>query len=194
MGIRKLPDFLINQIAAGEVIERPAYVVKELVENSIDARASEIEINISKAGKSNISVSDNGLGIEKTDLKLTVERHATSKLKDDDLYNLNFLGFRGEALPSIASVSELTIESIKYKKKEAWGIFVQKNQLKDFFPSSRNVGTKVSVRNLFYSVPARLKFLKSDKGENAHSHQIIKKLAIINHQISFRLKTFQLLE
>ena len=116
MGIRKLPESLINQIAAGEVVERPAYVVKELIENSIDAGSSFIDILIQDGGKKLISVSDDGIGISKNDLKLCLERHATSKLNDNNLFNLNYLGFRGEALPSIASVSNLTIESMKKGK------------------------------------------------------------------------------
>ena len=188
MGIRKLPENLINQIAAGEVIEKPSFVIKELIENSIDANSSEIEININNAGKSEILISDDGDGISKNDLKKSVERHATSKLSDDDLFNLNFLGFRGEALPSIASVSELIIESNKKNQNESWGIKCIQSHIKDFFPSSRNKGTKVRVLNLFSSVPARLKFLKSNIGENSHSLQIIRRLSIINFHIGFKVK------
>ena len=188
MGIRKLPENLINQIAAGEVIEKPSFVIKELIENSIDANSSEIEININNAGKSEILISDDGDGISKNDLKKSVERHATSKLSDDDLFNLNFLGFRGEALPSIASVSELIIESNKKNQNESWGIKCIQSHIKDFFPSSRNKGTKVRVLNLFSSVPARLKFLKSNIGENSHSLQIIRRLSIINFHIGFKVR------
>ena len=188
MGIRKLPENLINQIAAGEVIERPSYVIKELIENSIDANSTEIDINITNGGKSEILISDNGDGIAKKDLKKSVERHATSKLIDDDLFNLNFLGFRGEALPSIASVSELTIESNKKSQEEGWGIKTLESDIKDFFPSSRNQGTKVRVENLFSSIPARLKFLKSNNGENSNSLQIIRKLSIINFKVGFKVK------
>ena len=188
MGIRKLPDVLINQIAAGEVIERPAFVVKELVENAIDARAKEIEVIIRNGGRSVVIVSDDGEGISKNDLKLSVQRHATSKLNESDLYNISFLGFRGEALPSIASVSDLKIESLEKNKSEAWSLQINNNEFIDFSPSSRNQGTKVSVNDLFKIVPARLKFLKSNQGENAHSQQILKRLAIANHTIKFRLK------
>ena len=188
MGIRKLPDVLINQIAAGEVIERPAFVVKELVENAIDAKAKEIEIIIKNGGRSFVIVSDDGEGISKRDLKLSVQRHATSKLNESDLYNISYLGFRGEALPSIASVSNLKIESLEKNKSEAWGLQINNNELIDCSPSSRNQGTKVSVNDLFKKVPARLKFLKSNQGENAHSQQILKRLAIANHTIKFILK------
>ncbi len=188
MGIRKLPENLINQIAAGEVVEKPSFVIKELLENSIDANSSEIEINITNAGKSEILISDNGEGISKNDLKKSIERHATSKLIEDDLFNLNFLGFRGEALPSIASVSELTIESNKKNQNESWGIKCLESVITEFFPSSRNKGTKVSVLNLFSTVPARLKFLKSDNGENSNSLQIIRRLSLINYHIGFKVK------
>ncbi len=188
MGIRKLPDVLINQIAAGEVIERPAFVVKELVENAIDAKAREIEIIIKNGGRSVVIVSDDGYGISKKDLKLSVQRHATSKLNERDLYNISFLGFRGEALPSIASVSDLKIESLEKNKSEAWSLQINNNEFKSFSPSSRNQGTKVSVNDLFKTVPARLKFLKSNQGENAHSQQILKRLAIVNPTIKFKLK------
>ncbi len=188
MGIRKLPENLINQIAAGEVIEKPSFVIKELIENSIDANSSEIHININNAGKSEILISDDGEGIAKNDLKKSVERHATSKLTDDDLFNLNFLGFRGEALPSIASVSELVIESNKKNQNESWGIKCIESEIKEIFPSSRNKGTKVLVLNLFSAVPARLKFLKSNNGENSQSLQIIRRLSIINFHIEFKVK------
>ena len=133
MGIRVLPDELINQIAAGEVIEKPAFVVKELIENAIDAKATEIKVMIRDGGKSEIIVADNGEGIFKKELELSVKRHATSKLLENDLNNISFLGFRGEALPSIASVSNLKIESFKKKEDESWGINVNNNKISDIY-------------------------------------------------------------
>ena len=188
MGIRILPDELINQIAAGEVIEKPAYVIKELIENSIDAKSTEIDIMIRDGGKSEIIVADNGEGIFKKDLELSLKRHATSKLSENHLNNVDFLGFRGEALPSIASISNLKIESFKYKGDEGWGINVNNNKISDIFPSSRILGTKVSVFDLFKLVPARLKFLKGNQGENFHSQQVVKRLALSNYNIAFKFK------
>ena len=188
MKITKLPDSLINRIAAGEVIERPAFVIKELIENSIDANSTEIYIDIKNGGRSSIIVSDNGNGIEKNDLKLSVQRHATSKLKDEDLNNIKYLGFRGEALPSIAAVSNLSIESKEKGKSESWVINVDNNEEIEYSPSSRANGTKVSVIDLFKRVPARLKFLKSNNGENLHSKQIIRRLALCNPKIRFKLR------
>ena len=187
MGIRVLPDELINQIAAGEVIEKPAFVVKELIENAIDAKATEIIVMIRDGGKSEIIVADNGEGIFKKDLELSVKRHATSKLLENDLNNISFLGFRGEALPSIASVSNLKIESFKKKEDESWGINVNNNKISDIYPSSRIIGTKVSVLDLFKLVPARLKFLKGNQSENFHTQQVIRRLALSNFNIAFKL-------
>ena len=187
MGIRVLPDELINQIAAGEVIEKPAFVVKELIENAIDAKATEIIVMIRDGGKSEIIVSDNGEGILKNDLELSVKRHATSKLLENDLNNISFLGFRGEALPSIASVSNLKIESFKKKEDESWGINVNNNKISDIYPSSRIIGTKVLVLDLFKLVPARLKFLKGNQSENFHTQQVIRRLALSNFNIAFKL-------
>ena len=187
MGIRVLPDELINQIAAGEVIEKPAFVVKELIENAIDAKATEIIVMIRDGGKSEIIVADNGEGIFKEDLELSVKRHATSKLLENDLNNISFLGFRGEALPSIASVSNLKIESFKKKEDESWGINVNNNKISDIYPSSRIIGTKVLVLDLFKLVPARLKFLKGNQSENFHTQQVIRRLALSNFNIAFKL-------
>ncbi len=187
MEIRELPDYIIDQIAAGEVIEKPSFVVKELVENSIDANSSEIEIKIFDAGKKRIIVTDDGDGISKDNIKKSIKRHATSKLKNEDLFNVNFLGFRGEALPSIASVSQFQLESKSTKEDQGWGIKLNHSKFVDMQPSSRVVGTKVTVSDLFKNIPARLKFLKTNVSENNSSIQIIKKLAMINHLISFKL-------
>ena len=150
--IRRLPDGLINRIAAGEVIERPASVVKELVENSIDAGAAKIDIIMRDGGRTFISVTDNGCGMSKHDLTLAVERHATSKLPTDNLDNIGTLGFRGEALPSIGSVSRLTIISRARDAETAWEIDVAGGDIEDVKPSSLNKGTKVEIRDLFLSL------------------------------------------
>ncbi|MGY9059252.1 MAG: DNA mismatch repair endonuclease MutL [Candidatus Puniceispirillales bacterium] len=188
MEIRRLPENLINQIAAGEVVERPASALKELVENAIDARASQIDIIIDDGGKNLISVSDNGIGINKKELPLAVERHATSKLPNDNLVIMEYLGFRGEALPSIAAVSELNIQTRAEKSKDAWSLDITAGKFKDVYPSSRQSGTIITVRKLFFATPARLKFLKSSQVENSYCHQMILKQALANPSIGFRLQ------
>ena len=188
MEIRRLPENLINQIAAGEVVERPASALKELVENAIDARASQIDIIIDDGGKNLISVSDNGIGINKKELPLAVERHATSKLPNDNLVIMEYLGFRGEALPSIAAVSELNIQTRAKKSKDAWSLDITAGKFKDVYPSSRQSGTIITVRKLFFATPARLKFLKSSQVENSYCHQMILKQALANPAVGFRLQ------
>lgn len=187
MGIRILPSNLVNQIAAGEVIERPASVVKELVENAIDAGASSIEITLLDGGKGMISVTDDGKGMLPEELSLAVERHATSKLPDDDLFNINFLGFRGEALPSVASVSRLSITSRPRGADSAFKIEVNGGQKSEVKPAAGNFGTRIEVRDLFYATPARLKFLKSNVSEVAQCVDIVQKIAISNPCIAFTL-------
>ncbi len=187
MGIRILPSNLVNQIAAGEVIERPASVVKELVENAIDAGASSIEITLLDGGKGMISVTDDGKGMLPEELSLAVERHATSKLPDDDLFNINFLGFRGEALPSVASVSRLSITSRPRGVDSAFKIEVNGGQKSEVKPAAGNFGTRIEVRDLFYATPARLKFLKSNASEVAQCVDIVQKIAISNPCIAFTL-------
>lgn len=187
MGIRILPNTLVNQIAAGEVIERPASVVKELVENAIDAGAASIEVTLVDGGKSLISVSDNGKGMDKQDLPLAIERHATSKLPDNDLFHIHYMGFRGEALPSIASVAKLSIVSRTEKSENAWKIEVFGGEIKSPVPVAANYGTKVEVRDLFYATPARLKFLKTGAGETAQCVDILNRIALANPQVSFSL-------
>ena len=186
MQIRKLPEELINRIAAGEVVERPAAAVKELVENSIDAGASKIDIKLLDGGCSYISVSDNGIGMTREDLRLSVERHATSKLPNDDLFNIASLGFRGEALASIGSVSRLTISS-KQKASDGYKIFVEGGKIHDIEPYPREVGTNIEVRDLFFATPARLKFLKTPTTEAKHVKDVIERLAMAYPDIAFSL-------
>lgn len=188
MGIRILPSNLVNQIAAGEVIERPASVIKELVENSIDAGATSIEVTLVDGGKSLIVVSDNGKGMAPDELELAVERHATSKLPDDDLFNINFLGFRGEALPSISSVARLSIVSRPKGAENAWKIEVNGGEKNRPVPASHPFGTRIEVRDLFYATPARLKFLKASVSEANAVNDILTRIALANPHISFYLK------
>ena len=188
MEIRRLPENLINQIAAGEVVERPASALKELIENSIDAKATQIDIILNDGGKSLISVSDNGIGIEKNHIVLAVERHATSKLPTNDLNKIEFLGFRGEALPSIAAVSQLNIQTKSNKSEDAWALDVVAGKFNDIYPSPRQLGTIISVKNLFFATPARLKFLKSSNLERSYCQQIVLKQALVNPKIGFRLQ------
>ena len=188
MEIRRLPENLINQIAAGEVIERPASALKELIENSIDAKATQIDIVLNDGGKTLISVSDNGIGIEKNHIVLAVERHATSKLPTNDLNKIEFLGFRGEALPSIAAVSQLNIQTKSNKSEDAWALDVVAGKFDDIYPSPRQLGTIISVKNLFFATPARLKFLKSSNLERSYCQQIVLKQALVNPKIGFRLQ------
>ena len=150
MEIRRLPENLINQIAAGEVVERPSSALKELIENSIDANSTQINIVIEDGGKNLISVSDNGIGIEKEYVPLAVERHATSKLPNNDLIKIDYLGFRGEALPSIAAVSELNIQTKSINSDEAWSLDVIAGNVKEIYPSSRQSGTIISVKKLIF--------------------------------------------
>jgi len=183
--IKTLPENLINQIAAGEVIERPSSALKELVENSIDAGASEIDIYITDGGKTLVEVVDNGKGMTVADLKMCLQRHATSKIKDGDLVNINSLGFRGEALPSIGSIADISIDSYDKIKNESWKISINNNVLQDIEPSIIRGGTKVTIRDLFSKVPARLKFLKTNGTEIRYCKEVVKHLAMSHPNISF---------
>ncbi len=186
--IRQLPETLVNQIAAGEVIERPAAAVKELVENAIDAGARKIEIHLRDGGKSLLSVTDDGIGMGPDDLKLAVERHATSKLPDDDLVHIASLGFRGEALPSIGAVSRMTITSRpRDGGKDAAALTIEGGRKKPVVPAAHPTGTTVEVRDLFYATPARLKFLKTSKTETQNVREVIERLAMAWPDISFKL-------
>ena len=187
MKIRVLSENTINQIAAGEVIERPASAVKELVENAIDAGAHNIQVVMIAGGRELISVSDDGRGMSGPELKLAVERHATSKLREDDLTDINTMGFRGEALPSIASVSRFSMTSRARNSEGAWVIEIEGGQKRDLQPAAWGQGTKVEVRDLFYATPARLKFLKAERTEFNYALDVIKRLAMAYPQISFSL-------
>ena len=187
MSIRRLPPTLVNQIAAGEVVERPASVVKELVENAIDAGANDIEVVLEQGGISLIRVRDNGRGMTPDELPLAVERHATSKLPDDDLLAIHFMGFRGEALPSIGSVARLTITSRTASAAEASMIRVEAGEVSAVMPAALGQGTLVEVRDLFYAIPARLKFLKSARTELNNAIDIIERCAMAHPDIRFRL-------
>lgn len=187
MSIRLLPQNLINQIAAGEVVERPASALKELIENSIDAGATKIDITIVDGGKTYFSVKDDGKGMTPQELELAIERHATSKLPDEDLFNINFLGFRGEALPSIASVAKLKITSRTADSTEAWTISVNGGIKAPVKPAAFGKGTLVEVNDLFYATPARLKFLKSPQTEMGYAKEIVNRLAMAYPKIAFSL-------
>ena len=184
MSVRVLPDFLINQIAAGEVVERPASVVKELVENALDAGADQIVIDVVDGGRTLISVIDNGSGMGREDLATAVMRHATSKLPTDDLLNINFMGFRGEALPSIASVSDMEIDT--YNGMDANGWHLDCNTM-EISPSSWDAGTRIRVKNLFGRTPARLKFLRGDRAELMSVLDVVKRLAMARVDVGFTL-------
>lgn len=187
MRIRHLPDYLVNQIAAGEVIERPAAAVKELVENAIDAGANQIDIDIRHGGKSQIIIRDNGHGMDAKELEAATERHATSKLPDDDLVHITHLGFRGEALPSIGSVSRLKIQSKPANSDDAWEINVEGGKKSAPAPTAHGQGTTIEVKDLFYATPARLKFLKTDRAEYGAIKDTITSIAMAFPDIGFKL-------
>ena len=184
MRIRKLDEGIANRIAAGEVIERPASVVKELVENAVDAGAQRIDVVFRDGGRSLIRIADDGHGMSRDDLDLAVERHATSKLLDDDLIDIRTLGFRGEALPSIGAVSRLQITSRWRDEDESWIIAVEAGRKTAPAPSQRVTGTLVEVRDLFFAVPARLKFLKSPRSETAEAADVLRRLALVSPHIA----------
>ncbi len=187
MPIRLLPQTLINQIAAGEVVERPASAMKELVENAIDAGASHIDVVMKEGGRVLLSVTDNGKGMEADELELAVQRHATSKIPDEDLFNIATLGFRGEALPSIGSVARMSITSRTQNSENAWMIRVEGGETTAPEPAAHPKGTRVEVRDLFFATPARLKFLKAPRTELNHGLDVIKRLAMCHPEIGFSL-------
>lgn len=189
MTIRILPPQLANQIAAGEVVERPASVVKELVENSLDAGADQIEIDIDKGGSKLIRVRDNGSGIAEQELVLALSRHATSKINDlTDLEAITSLGFRGEALASISSVSRLTLASRTIHQQAAWQAIAEGRDMQvTVKPAAHPVGTSIEVLDLFFNTPARRKFMRSDKTEFGHIDELVKRLALSRYDVSWLL-------
>ncbi|MFZ5610153.1 MAG: DNA mismatch repair endonuclease MutL [Pseudomonadota bacterium] len=187
MPIRRLPDTIVNQIAAGEVVERPASALKELVENAIDAGAQRIDIALEDGGVGRLCVSDDGMGMSAAEMALALERHATSKLPDDDLTHIASLGFRGEALPSIASVARLDITSRVAGADSAWYIRVEGGRQVAAGPAAGGKGTQVVVEDLFYATPARRKFLKSARSEQAAALDAVKRLAMAHPGIAFQV-------
>ena len=190
MIIKQLPPHLINQIAAGEVVERPASAIKELLENALDAGATQIDIDIEQGGVKRIRVRDNGRGIEKDDLALALSRHATSKIASlDDLESVLSFGFRGEALPSIASISRLTVSSRHEAADQAWQLQGSGQEVFDEpEPCAHTVGTTIDVRDLFFNVPARRKFLKTENTEFRHLEDVVKKMALSRFETGFTLR------
>ena len=185
MRIRQLPPVVVNRIAAGEVVERPAAAVKELVENAIDAGARHIEIVLREGGQALIAVADDGSGMSRDELELAVERHCTSKLPDDDILEIKALGFRGEALPSIGAVSRLRIVSRPPGEDHAWEIAVEAGLKQAPMPASHPPGTRVEVRDLFFATPARLKFLKTARSEQSQAVDAVKRLAMACPGVAF---------
>jgi DNA mismatch repair protein MutL len=187
MPIRQLPESTVNRIAAGEVVERPASVVKELVENALDAGARRIDVLTDGGGRRLIRIGDDGSGMSAADLPLAVERHATSKLADDDLVSIRTLGFRGEALPSIGAVARLAITTRHAGEPHAWAIEVDAGTKSDAKPAALGEGTRVEVRDLFYATPARLKFLKLDRTEAEAVREVVRRLAMSRPDVAFTL-------
>lgn len=187
MTLRVLPETLVNRIAAGEVVERPASAVKELVENALDAGAKHIDVVMRDGGRAFIAVTDDGCGMTRDELALAVERHATSKLPDDDLVHIASLGFRGEALPSIGAVSRLTVTSRAAGAEEAWSLTVEGGKKGQPQPAAHSAGTRVEVRDLFYATPARLKFLKTPRTELGHAQDALNRLAMAHPDVGFTL-------
>src|SRR5246127_187691 len=187
MPVRQLPEQLVNRIAAGEVVERPASVVKELVENAIDAGASRVDIFTDGGGRRRIGITDDGGGMTAADLALAVERHATSKLDDEDLLQIRTLGVRGDALPSSGAVARLSIPTRHASKPHAWSLSVEGGAKSDAMPAALSVGTRVEVADLFYATPARLKFLKTERTEAEAVREVVRRLAMARPDIAFML-------
>jgi DNA mismatch repair protein MutL len=187
MPVRQLPETIVNRIAAGEVVERPASVVKELVENAIDAGAHRIDIFTDGGGRRRIGITDDGDGMTHADLSIATDRHATSKLDDEDLLQIRTLGFRGEALPSIGSVARLGITTRHASEPHAWSLSVEGGDKSPIMPAALSQGTRVEVSDLFYATPARLKFLKTDRTEAEAIREVVRRLAMARPDIAFTL-------
>ena len=185
--IRRLPEALVNRIAAGEVVERPASAVKELVENALDAGAGRIDVSMREGGRASIAVADDGRGMAADELRLAVERHATSKLPDGDLSRVRTLGFRGEALASIGSVSRMAVTSRARGADQAWTVSVDGGRIDGPSPGALSRGTRVEARDLFFATPARLKFLKTPRAELAHAVEAVERLAMARPDVAFAL-------
>lgn len=186
--IIELPEVLANQIAAGEVVERPASVVKELIENAIDARSSQITIEIEESGLKKIQITDNGEGMSADDVELSLRRHATSKIKSQaDLFRIRTLGFRGEAMPSIASISHMTIVTATDEEDHGTLLVAKGGEIEKVEPIATPVGTKITVENLFFNTPARLKYMKSLQAEMAHIVDVINRLSLAHPEVAFTL-------
>jgi len=189
MSIKPLPDHLINQIAAGEVVERPSSVVKELVENSLDAGARRVIVKLEQGGKRAIRVVDDGAGMRRDELALSLQRHATSKIASlEDLERVATMGFRGEALPSIASVSRLDLASKHAEATHGWSLKVRRGEISEAEPSAIQSGTRVDVEDLFYNVPARRKFLRTDRTEFSHVDLLLRRFALARFDVGFELE------
>ena len=188
--INRLSTRLSNQIAAGEVVERPASVVKELLENSLDAGAGRLDVEVEQGGVKLIRVRDDGCGVEQDDLPLTIARHATSKIHDlDDLEGVATLGFRGEALASISSVSRLSLTSSADHSGAGWSVQAEGRDMDAVIvPAAHPRGTSVEVRDLFFNTPARRKFLRTEKTEFSHLEEVIKRLALSHFEVGFSLR------
>lgn len=185
--IRQLDEAAVNRIAAGEVVERPASAVKELVENAIDAAATRVDVSYVSGGVTLIEVSDDGHGIPRVELPLALQRHATSKIDGSDLLNIHTFGFRGEALPSLGAVARLSIETRVATEAEGWAVSVESGRMSDIRPTARAKGTRVTVSDLFYATPARLKFLKSERAEAKAISDGLKRLAMASPRVAFAL-------
>jgi DNA mismatch repair protein MutL len=189
MPIAPLPDHLVNQIAAGEVVERPSSVVKELVENSLDAGARHVKVILEQGGRQSIRIIDDGAGISRHELPLALQRHATSKIASlDDLEKVATMGFRGEALPSIASVSRMDLASRSKADDHGWSVSVRRGEIAEAEPSAVQRGTRISVDDLFYNVPARRKFLRAERTEFNHVDQLLRRFALARFDVGFELE------
>ena len=185
MPVRRLDPILVDRIAAGEVVERPSSAVKELIENALDAGAKRIDVAIEDGGRKLIRVIDDGCGMDEHDLILAIERHATSKIPDGDLTHIGTLGFRGEALPSIAAVSNLSIDTRAQGAPHGFAIHVEAGEKRASRASNWPRGTRIEARDLFAATPARLKFLKTDRAETAAVADVVKRLAMAHPDVRF---------